>query len=474
MRKNSARAAWFAFGLVAVFVLLALVLSRSRQFTSLLGQGTTAQSSGYVHTETWGCTPITITSPFEGRAGHRGSSLLDKPGGQLIEGLPDGSPVMVDAGLWCPDDKAWWHVYRQQSERNGWITSEKFLGFEQVQWIGETKAFMQWQPFENGMMLWIEPANRVFAMFRNGHYVTSCPEGEPNLPAHFVGALVGSNFVGLYQCPFVRAMLGRATDFYGDFWGTWEHRPSPQTDSSLWEDYVTLFNGNIAYLRNWAMPINLGVQSWSFTNAEIPPSKCPVEFVFGEQVAASELSSLADEGIATCPYLPASTVQAHYQPFERGFIIATDTLTFVMQTSFMEDTNIAFGGIYPTTWQPGDAIQYPAAKPPAGLLRPEGRIGKVWAETTNWGTGPLYGRTPHERTPGFYYGIGWATAPEQQYTLTYQYTLGAPVGLTSKLYLTLPDGSLVVTALDGSPTTLQPEARIEQLLGFNVVAEGTR
>jgi len=123
-----------------------------------------------------------------------------------------------------------------------------------------------------------------------------------------------------------------------------------------------------------------------------------------------------------CPAGEPENLQAVYQPFERGFMV---WLQFPNSTQ--PDIYVFAEGddydIYPDTWVEGEPESDPNLTPPEGLYQPVRGFGKVWREVS---------RNTN---------IGWATAPEQPYTLTTQSSIQeSPI---SNYYLTLPDGRVI-------------------------------
>jgi hypothetical protein len=118
-----------------------------------------------------------------------------------------------------------------------------------------------------------------------------------------------------------------------------------------------------------------------------------------------------------CPSGPSTTVQAAYQPFERGFMIWWGDSKKIL-------VMYADGGTrqYSDLWT-GEEIVI-ADTPPAGLIAPQRGFGKIWMEDS-------YTRT----------SLGWATGPEQAYTVTIQDQRVGPE--QSRQYFTLPDARII-------------------------------
>ena len=130
---------------------------------------------------------------------------------------------------------------------------------------------------------------------------------------------------------------------------------------------------------------------------------------------------------ATCPTNQVASVNAAYQPYQNGFML------WRQGTSASGGTEVivfAGGGArvmrFDDTWN-GQGYDILEA-PPAGLLRPERGFGFIWS---------VY---PEVRE-----ALGWATAPEQGYSASYQ-VAGAMCGRAGTVkgsYTSLPDGRTV-------------------------------
>ncbi|MBE9507754.1 MAG: hypothetical protein IMY86_06855, partial [Chloroflexi bacterium] len=79
---------------------------------------------------------------------------------------------------------------------------------------------------------------------------------------------------------------------------------------------------------------------------------------------------------------------------------------------------------YEDTWTEGMPESDPAFVPPAGLLQPIRGFGKLWRENTNVRD-----------------GLGWATAPEQGFTTTWQEQIGESLG-QSKAFARILSGQI--------------------------------
>jgi hypothetical protein len=109
-------------------------------------------------------------------------------------------------------------------------------------------------------------------------------------------------------------------------------------------------------------------------------------------------------------------VDAAFQPFERGFMVWIGDVRSIYV--FYTGSSL---GRHSDTWTEGEVFD--TGEPPAGLVRPERGFGKVWTNEL-----------------GVRDSIGWATGPEQAYTVRIQ-TSGAD--RYPYTYLTLPDGRIV-------------------------------
>ncbi|WP_119067181.1 hypothetical protein [Aggregatilinea lenta] len=142
---------------------------------------------------------------------------------------------------------------------------------------------------------------------------------------------------------------------------------------------------------------------------------CPNTFFFGQ----------ADG----CPASEAFQTQAVYQEFEGGAIVwrpDTGEIYIFYGDSVNGGASAYFlSSSFPTSPDAGTAE--PQEAPPLERYRPSGGIGQIW-----------------ENAPGVADRLGWALAPEQTYTVTFQQVATtrepAPVYL---FYLTLPNGRVV-------------------------------
>jgi LysM repeat protein len=133
----------------------------------------------------------------------------------------------------------------------------------------------------------------------------------------------------------------------------------------------------------------------------------------------------ADPGdIHACPLGPVDTVQAAFQPFERGFMVWRPDLNSETVWVFVEGDPSSH--VFIDDWQ-GEEIIFDE-QPPDALFQPVRGFGKVWVEN-DW----------VQRS------IGWATAEEQAYDMEIQKTQTA-YNATHHL-LSLPDGRLVSAGL---------------------------
>lgn len=131
------------------------------------------------------------------------------------------------------------------------------------------------------------------------------------------------------------------------------------------------------------------------------------------------------DSLNPCPSAEAYEVEAVYQPFENGFVVEHGGSIWVF-------TNSADGKYQGLMTTPSEYL-IPQSVPPDGLYPPLTDFASTWE---SWQT---------DDYP--YNDIGWATAPEQIYTMQIQSTLyGAykDQGATW-YYFTLPDGRIFST-----------------------------
>lgn len=129
-----------------------------------------------------------------------------------------------------------------------------------------------------------------------------------------------------------------------------------------------------------------------------------------------------------CPASAENAVQAAYQAFEKGFMLWQNDTIWV----FWESNGSRGGRVFTDDWN-GQTIE--TDDPPEGLLAPENGFGWLWSNNE------LVQRD-----------LGWATAAEQGYSMTFQNS--APpsnhLGTAVRYYATLPTGSVLYffTAID--------------------------
>ena len=123
-----------------------------------------------------------------------------------------------------------------------------------------------------------------------------------------------------------------------------------------------------------------------------------------------------------CPSDEPETLQAAFQPFERGFMVWINS-PYTIQPNIYVFTDWHEVDIHPDTWLEGEPESDPALTPPEGLLQPIRGFGNVWRQLDS------------------HMNIGWATAPEQSFTLTRQSSFQE--SSISHEYLTLPDGRVI-------------------------------
>lgn len=130
-----------------------------------------------------------------------------------------------------------------------------------------------------------------------------------------------------------------------------------------------------------------------------------------------------------CPEAAASSEPAVYQAFEHGYMLMRQDSDRVW---IYFDSDGSFH-VRPTShpwWVTGDEVDFtdPA---PEGRFRPAGVFGRIWGNDA-W----------------FRDNLGWALAPEQNYSMTYQQTpWAAGTGLWRFRMFTLPDGSVMASEL---------------------------
>lgn len=158
-----------------------------------------------------------------------------------------------------------------------------------------------------------------------------------------------------------------------------------------------------------------------------------------------------------CPF-PAQSIQASYQPFEYGHLIwRGDT-----QEIFILSTNQAYH--IPWSLQPAIPQTNPITPAPPGLYAPAERFAGLWSsfskdasvvsKAATAGIG-----TPESHTLALCEILGWATAPEQTYTMNMQIDLDDTQSgvLFDNMVLSLPDQRLMHLILyDGANGTTGP------------------
>ncbi len=169
-----------------------------------------------------------------------------------------------------------------------------------------------------------------------------------------------------------------------------------------------------------------GVTSARFTIFEQPEPTAGVTVTI-----ACATSWFAASPSPFCPSEPARSVQAAYQPFERGFMIWYEGRIGVFTPG---GAGLAF---FPDTWAGGD-VAY-SEPPPAGLLQPVRGFGTLWVSDS-----------------GVREALGWATAPEQGYTIRVQ---EAPMMRRPGMHggydaadrlISLPDGRILSLTVTGA------------------------
>jgi LysM repeat protein len=155
-----------------------------------------------------------------------------------------------------------------------------------------------------------------------------------------------------------------------------------------------------------------------------------VNDVTGQEAAATAVMSWACQHSyffqpppEACPVDAALVVEGAYQPFERGFMIWLPRPDLA-QPSIYVFTDDGRVSLYPDYWTVDDLDNGPGESPPDGLFEPVGGFAKVWREH-----------------PSVRDDLGWGTAEERLYTVTYQ--AEARESLPGVSYLTRPDGSIL-------------------------------
>ena len=128
-----------------------------------------------------------------------------------------------------------------------------------------------------------------------------------------------------------------------------------------------------------------------------------------------------------CAAAPATTTQAAEQRFEAGRMLWLKEVRYRSETAagvilvFYDDGRWAR---FDDTWQEGQPEADPSIVAPAGRLQPIRGFGRVWRE--------------HAEVRA---GLGWATAPEQGYTATWQPQMRE--SLPSVEYVSALDGQVI-------------------------------
>ncbi|MDX1995931.1 MAG: LysM domain-containing protein [bacterium] len=262
-----------------------------------------------------------------------------------------------------------------------------------------------YQQFENGYMLWRAVDGQIwvlsglnggsFQSFSVSQYawlpllplgISDVPPAGGQAPINGFGK-VWRNF------PEIRRLLGWATTGEGGF------TMNGTTTSP------TSFTFNLH--DNRAVRVSTG--GWTVTSGPIVPPT-PTATVTGTPVTPTPTSTPAEPR-------PGTTAAA-FQTYENGYMLWRQD-TGEIRIFYGTD-----GGITASYPQQNYANlpDNPVALPtPPGRVRPTSGFGKVW------------GNFPEVRS-----GLGWATAPEQGYTMTYRTVSNQQGG--SSLWYSLPDG----------------------------------
>jgi LysM repeat protein len=124
-----------------------------------------------------------------------------------------------------------------------------------------------------------------------------------------------------------------------------------------------------------------------------------------------------------CPSAAPLVTDGAFQPFERGFMIWLPAQDFIEPTIyvFFDDGRVS---LVRDRWSPDLPDEDPDLSPPDGLYQPVRGFGLAWREE-----------------PGLRESLGWATAPESNYEVTYQGQ--ARESIPGIYYMRAPDGRIL-------------------------------
>jgi hypothetical protein len=140
-------------------------------------------------------------------------------------------------------------------------------------------------------------------------------------------------------------------------------------------------------------------------------------------------------GRFNCPAAPSTLVSMAEQVFEHGRLLLVESNLWINPRSepAIFVLNTSGGWVSRTnTWHPGEPESDPGLVPPEGLYQPVGSFGELWRDELRD-------------------QLGWAIAPEQRYTGSFQpgwspqpgFEIGTPGWYAQDLYFRLSDGAIV-------------------------------
>jgi hypothetical protein len=239
------------------------------------------------------------------------------------------------------------------------------------------------QTYENGYMVWDSQTGTIYVFLREGSRLLTFPESRyENLPNN---PAVENPPAGRYQP-------------HSGFGRVWYHFVREDIGWAVAPEQAFDWQGN-----NFpdGRQVALNGDTWQFVESPAPDLPTP-----------RPISDLPAE----------TTMPAAYQDFERGFMLYwSDTGTiwvlYDYGRAFAYDS-LLYGNL------PLDPI---TQNPPRGLHRPILGFGKVWGHI-----GDVFN------------GLGWATAPEESYTMTFERIFSPiPGGSAISFIVSLPDGSTI-------------------------------
>jgi hypothetical protein len=257
------------------------------------------------------------------------------------------------------------------------------------------------QRFERGMMIWRGDNSVIIVLGNNGQVSTFSPSEYNPLPDNPIVATPPNR---------LRPILG-----FGKVWGNhkavrdllgWATLPEIGFNSQLLVQNHTIF---ITELDKSVIQINSD-GTWIRKNGTPPPQTCPYPLFFGG----------SDDSV--CAQMPVTTTAA-YQRYEHGFMVwlshTGEIWVFYSEGSLWQQfAERDYAGF-------ADA---PPGQAPGGKIQPINGFGRVWHNFTSPNGQPI-------RTQ-----LGWATAPELQYSATKQLW-----GRTAHVhtYLSVPNGQVI-------------------------------